>query len=272
MTALPPHGFLRRDGAPHGWAAVHDGIVYGMGADPDTAEREASEFGAPPGTDVYPMSAELAARAASGANAACIEDGLALAPGETSPSERLAAFAAEVAGAEVESLQTASWIDERRRMMARLARAYAEGDPTVGASPRSGRIGWTRAAPHVADGWGDGQRIARLSHAREWAAEEVAQNLGDRTFLDRLAVERRNREEANRELMQRAGTALFGEQWVSPLARAIEINVRTAQRWAAGEWPVDPERLRPLATLIPSRRAELRRALAELDAVEADLG
>ena len=37
------------------------------------------------------------------------------------------------------------------------------------------------------------------------------------------------------ELFNELGAVLFGPQWQSPLGRALGINQRTVQRWAAGE-------------------------------------
>ena len=34
------------------------------------------------------------------------------------------------------------------------------------------------------------------------------------------------------------GYAIYGHEWVSPLARAIGVNTRTAQRWKSGETTV----------------------------------
>ena len=39
----------------------------------------------------------------------------------------------------------------------------------------------------------------------------------------------------NTELFAELGEMLYGPQWQSPLARALGINLRTVQRWAAGE-------------------------------------
>lgn len=36
-------------------------------------------------------------------------------------------------------------------------------------------------------------------------------------------------------LLHEIGQALFGSQWQSDLARELSVNVRTVQRWAAGE-------------------------------------
>jgi hypothetical protein len=37
------------------------------------------------------------------------------------------------------------------------------------------------------------------------------------------------------ELLIRGGEALYGPNWLSPLARGLGINVRTLQRWVAHE-------------------------------------
>jgi transcriptional regulator with XRE-family HTH domain len=37
------------------------------------------------------------------------------------------------------------------------------------------------------------------------------------------------------DLLIRGGEALYGPNWQSALARGLGINVRTVQRWAAGE-------------------------------------
>jgi hypothetical protein len=37
-----------------------------------------------------------------------------------------------------------------------------------------------------------------------------------------------------RALLIRGGEAIYGPNWQSPLARALDINLRTIQRWYAG--------------------------------------
>jgi transcriptional regulator with XRE-family HTH domain len=36
-------------------------------------------------------------------------------------------------------------------------------------------------------------------------------------------------------LLSEAGRALYGTQWQSDLARALDVNPRTVRRWASGE-------------------------------------
>ena len=58
-------------------------------------------------------------------------------------------------------------------------------------------------------------------------------------------------------LLARIGVALYGERWQSAMARDLEVNIRTVQRWAVGEsvpsWAVFAE----LLALLDERAAEL---------------
>ena len=58
-------------------------------------------------------------------------------------------------------------------------------------------------------------------------------------------------------LLARIGVALYGERWQSAIARDLEVNIRTVQRWAAGEvepsWAVFAE----LLVLLNEKAAEL---------------
>lgn len=38
------------------------------------------------------------------------------------------------------------------------------------------------------------------------------------------------------DLLRAVGEALYGEYWIKPLAGALQVNERTVQRWAAGEY------------------------------------
>lgn len=56
--------------------------------------------------------------------------------------------------------------------------------------------------------------------------------------------------------------ALFGAEWVSPMARELSVALRTLQRWAAGAVPVPPKVLdhdvpELVRRLGPARLAEL---------------
>ena len=63
--------------------------------------------------------------------------------------------------------------------------------------------------------------------------------------------------------LQRIGEALYGEQWKSSLARAVGVNHRTMQRWAAGKNPIPDHAVERLHALLTARHAELAALLAE---------
>lgn len=49
----------------------------------------------------------------------------------------------------------------------------------------------------------------------------------------------------NAMLLEKAGTALFGDNWKAPMARDLGVNLRNFRRWADGENPV-PDAMWPL--------------------------
>lgn len=58
------------------------------------------------------------------------------------------------------------------------------------------------------------------------------------------------------DLLENAARRMYGEQWQTPLAKALGINDRTVRRWAAGNNKV-PKKIWPLvyAILIEQERA-----------------
>jgi hypothetical protein len=67
-----------------------------------------------------------------------------------------------------------------------------------------------------------------------------------------------------REMLIRAGEALYGPSWHAPLADALGINVRTVQRWARD---IDAPQLGVLRDIIfhcVERVAEIERMRVEL--------
>jgi len=42
----------------------------------------------------------------------------------------------------------------------------------------------------------------------------------------------------DRDRLRTLCQAIYGEDWISPFARTMGIALRTAQRWAAGTYPV----------------------------------
>lgn len=66
-------------------------------------------------------------------------------------------------------------------------------------------------------------------------------------------------------LLSQIGEALYGEQWQSPLARALDVNLRTMQRWAAGQND-PPEHLREdMIRLLHDRQQAISELLARLN-------
>lgn len=63
--------------------------------------------------------------------------------------------------------------------------------------------------------------------------------------------------------LESVAIALFGQQWQTPLSRALDVNIRTVQRWAAGENPPPVSIWADLADLCAARRDELGRLAGE---------
>lgn len=51
-----------------------------------------------------------------------------------------------------------------------------------------------------------------------------------------------------------AGEYLFGDSWQSQLARLLDVNLRTVQRWAAGQNPVPDHAARDVAALVAMKQ------------------
>ncbi|WP_176400280.1 hypothetical protein [Sphingobium sp. Z007] len=63
-------------------------------------------------------------------------------------------------------------------------------------------------------------------------------------------------------LLHRIGEALYGPRWISEMARQKGINLRTMQRWAAGQSEGPPTLYAELADDL-DEQAGLLRALAQ---------
>lgn len=59
------------------------------------------------------------------------------------------------------------------------------------------------------------------------------------------------------QLLATIAAALFGADWVSELADALQVNRRSVQRWRSGAAPVPAGALDALADLALARAAEL---------------
>jgi hypothetical protein len=60
------------------------------------------------------------------------------------------------------------------------------------------------------------------------------------------------------QLLRRIGHACFGHSWSDDMARELNVNRRTVQRWAAGQNDIDPRIWPLLGKIMRSRRIELR--------------
>jgi hypothetical protein len=67
-----------------------------------------------------------------------------------------------------------------------------------------------------------------------------------------------------RELLIRAGKALYGPNWQSPLARGLGINLRNIQRWVAGDRHLSLGVLHQLVEHCGERTAEIEKARGEI--------
>lgn len=265
MSDIRAVGWLTQilDGA-HGFVAVGvaDGPVWGLGPDADAALRDARAQRAPSPLHVLPASPALAqAVAERGGDVPWLErEGAAFLVGEESPEE----WCEHVARVHAIPDRAASWAKERRAMLARMARAAALGHPAVRLTTRGGVV-WAQPVSQL------GTDPHALSEYRRAAAEQVAERLGDDGFLRALEVEASNDAHRRRGELRALGTAVFGEQWVTPVAETLGVALRTAQRWASGERGDAPsdaaladlrERLRPRAAEVAR---ELRRRLAVVE-------
>lgn len=62
-------------------------------------------------------------------------------------------------------------------------------------------------------------------------------------------------------LLSQAGEALMGPQWQAPLARALGVNLRTMQRWAAGDGQPPDSVWTDIRKLLALRKSEIARLL-----------
>lgn len=70
------------------------------------------------------------------------------------------------------------------------------------------------------------------------------------------------------ELLIQAAKLLYGERWSGTLGDALDVDPRTLQRFASGQYqmPDDHPMLRDLVTVMDRRLAELKRIRDRMDA------
>lgn len=59
------------------------------------------------------------------------------------------------------------------------------------------------------------------------------------------------------DLFSAIGAALYGPHWQSEMARALDVNIRTVQRWAAGTNELSPWVWDKIPALVVDRQDEL---------------
>lgn len=67
------------------------------------------------------------------------------------------------------------------------------------------------------------------------------------------------------DLLTRIGVALYGpEEWQLGLSKALQVSVRTVQRWCAGTMDMPPALKEDLVEIVGAKRAALNNVLREL--------
>jgi len=69
----------------------------------------------------------------------------------------------------------------------------------------------------------------------------------------------------NRDLLIRAGQALYGERWQTPLAQDLHTSDRTVRRWVSGQTDVPWGVIAELRGLLMSRGMVINNLIADLD-------
>jgi predicted transcriptional regulator len=64
--------------------------------------------------------------------------------------------------------------------------------------------------------------------------------------------------------LARIGTALYGRQWQSDLARDLGVNPRTVRHWLKGEYRIHPEVDEQMVNLLTDRLGEITGLIARL--------
>lgn len=67
------------------------------------------------------------------------------------------------------------------------------------------------------------------------------------------------------ELFHRIAVALYGEQYIAPLATLLEVDKESVRKWAAGKMPIPAGIWRELREWVSNRYAELAALMPELD-------
>ncbi len=125
------------------------------------------------------------------------------------------------------------WPEARRAMLRIMAAAYATGDQRVTVGKAVGTLLWTPKAIRLGR-----PKSNNLADDEKTAADEIAEVFDNQSF--RLDIARRVLAENAARLVALKGfaQAVWGDEWISPLSREIDVALRSVQRWAAVEIPV----------------------------------
>lgn len=65
--------------------------------------------------------------------------------------------------------------------------------------------------------------------------------------------------------LDRAGCALYGERWQTPLSADLNTSARTVRRWVAGQTDVPDGVITDLRAILAARGAEIDGLIGDLD-------
>ncbi|MEP3245087.1 MAG: transcriptional regulator [Sneathiella sp.] len=71
-----------------------------------------------------------------------------------------------------------------------------------------------------------------------------------------------------RDILEKAGQALYGPEWQSKLARALDINVRSVRRWVTGDQNISDGVWNDIARLLTKNLEDVKGALIEVKKIE----
>lgn len=120
------------------------------------------------------------------------------------------------------------------------------------------QIALAQVSKDVDGRWPNRRLYVNLSEDTHRAAEEIAICLGNRSHLEALNPSPRHK-------LRKIGEAIWGSEWISPMARALNISVRTIHRYAAGDSMVPDGVFERLAPCISQAKAELQARLEMLN-------
>ena len=68
----------------------------------------------------------------------------------------------------------------------------------------------------------------------------------------------------NKEKLEKAGQASFGERWQTAIAKALGVNSRTVRRWASGETPLPAPLKQKLLNHLEARKRDIDKAMIDI--------